>query len=717
MIQHATGRMIKMAVLIQTVDIANRNIQCRFKDGGTGFISVIGVPNTFIWPQEGEHWFVHKDGHHWKLDSKIDVKNDYPVDQMQPGEARIASDTIKDASGKSVLATFDSSADSYSVLQHQDSNTITLVKLNDAGTILTFTTKDVNHLIAGQQVTISGFKPDSYNGKFTVLGSGASAKLTVAISKGSIPTTITLDSVENWPTSGTVTIDSEIFSYSGLKVAPDNQLTGISKASDNKTISAIHAVGATVQAPNTSDKPTDNTFNITSSNTDAVETYGQIENQWVPSSDMKVNSVTVPANGSITVGNAGNINFGLNGFIEFNNGTNQSIQINKTTGDIKVGNSASNYTEIKSTGLINIFDSSTVNTVIDGQTIYIKGPSGRVTLDDNSTSNGVILSSNGHIRVNGAVSGTTLVGDIIVGTSTVDKVKLDSTGKIEAKGDIVASGGTNSDIYTTKADGTARKVVLGGGDAGGIDTNNGNISAGTGNITTGTLNVTSNVTNALNVTGSVLVDQELRVTDYIRSTSYLAVGNSTTKNNNLAWVDVNGNASFDGDCNFASTANKTLKYRNFEVATQNWVNSNNYATQSYVSTNYINKNKVAVDNTFAGTDFDGFRLTDSGTTSTKSVTILWYDYVANFADAVNGAIKSHTFSDVNVPNGYYWFANFFGLGSRSSSPGTATNNVICGVYDTGSSTVAGNIVGWVKNDSGATADIYGILKIWGMKVA
>jgi len=709
MIQHATGRIIKMAVLIETVDIANRNIQCRFKDGGVGYVSVIGVPNTFIWPQEGEHWFVHKDGHHWKLDSKIDVKNDYQINEMQPGEARIASDTIKDASGKSVLATFDSSADSYSVLQHQDLNTITNVKLNDAGTILTFTTKDVNHLIAGQQVTISGFKPDSYNGKFTVLGSGASAKLAVAIpaitvsvaavnadastvtfssntllqssttykihcnnisgnvtfttpstlgstitfalvkGSGSIVTTtttvdsnaiivpvfstITLDSVENWPTSGSVTIDSEIFSYSGLKVAPDNQLTGISKASDNKTISAIHAVGAMVQAPNTSDKPNANTFKIISSNTDAVETYGQIENQWVPSSDMKVNSVTVPDNGSITVGNASKLKFGKAGYIRFDDSDTQYISINQTTGVIHVNKSSTNYTVIDGNDYTayGTYTSPTVydpvNITMTHGNINLSGTgaqTGRLTITDkDSNLPSVILTADGNIRTSTSqstsstikitkwidkwkastsyvvgnfvyysskiyqcktnhTSGSTFIvtnwnviqeslssDDFTANPVSANQIVLDSNGNINAKGSIIASGGTPSDIYTTKADGTTPKVRLGGGDAGGIQTNNGNIEAGTGDIS------------GRDVSGrDVSSSRNIGAEGYVRATDFLYAGaaGSTPK---VTINGSNGDASFNGDLTVVGAGttrdNVISNSGNVRVGEELYVNGNAYA--------------------------------------------------------------------------------------------------------------------------------------------
>ena len=100
----------KMNALIETVSPSKRIVQARLRDNTTIQIAVTTVPTTFSWPKEGEYWNVRKDGHHWKLDEKLDLKTDFPVESLSPGDARIAANEIYDTIGKHVVAVDDSNA-------------------------------------------------------------------------------------------------------------------------------------------------------------------------------------------------------------------------------------------------------------------------------------------------------------------------------------------------------------------------------------------------------------------------------------------------------------------------------------------------------------------------------------------------------------------------------------------------------------------------------
>lgn len=100
----------RLAAVIETVNPSEHLIQGRLKDRGVIYITTSGVPSTFVWPKQGEYWYVRQENHHWRLDTKVDIKNDFTIDQLQPGESRIAADEIYDANKKHIVAVDDSNA-------------------------------------------------------------------------------------------------------------------------------------------------------------------------------------------------------------------------------------------------------------------------------------------------------------------------------------------------------------------------------------------------------------------------------------------------------------------------------------------------------------------------------------------------------------------------------------------------------------------------------
>ena len=98
-----------MMVKILTVDPATRKIEAALKDSGLIHIAVFDTPQVFVWPQVGEYWTVRKNNGMWMLDHRVNSGDDHKIDDINPGEAKIHADVIKDLSGKSVIAVNDSS--------------------------------------------------------------------------------------------------------------------------------------------------------------------------------------------------------------------------------------------------------------------------------------------------------------------------------------------------------------------------------------------------------------------------------------------------------------------------------------------------------------------------------------------------------------------------------------------------------------------------------
>jgi hypothetical protein len=88
---------------ITTVDPSTRRIEAKLKDGGEVQVSLFDVPPFFVWPKTNERWIIRKDGGYWKLDTRLDTDLDHPVDNLNPGEAKIGADIIKTPTGKQVV--------------------------------------------------------------------------------------------------------------------------------------------------------------------------------------------------------------------------------------------------------------------------------------------------------------------------------------------------------------------------------------------------------------------------------------------------------------------------------------------------------------------------------------------------------------------------------------------------------------------------------------
>lgn len=94
-------------VRIMTVDTANRRVEAGLKDGSMIQVAVWDVPNAFRWPIEGEIWIVRRDNGIWVLDRRQQVaadENAFPITQMNPGEMKLDSNIVIDASGRTFVA-------------------------------------------------------------------------------------------------------------------------------------------------------------------------------------------------------------------------------------------------------------------------------------------------------------------------------------------------------------------------------------------------------------------------------------------------------------------------------------------------------------------------------------------------------------------------------------------------------------------------------------
>lgn len=101
----------KQRVKIFAVDPSTRTIHAVLMQSGAGInVAVWETGNLFIWPKEGEIWTVYKGSNGiWMLDKPVEtVDTVFPVDGMEPGQAKIASDKIFDKNGQAVVSTDES---------------------------------------------------------------------------------------------------------------------------------------------------------------------------------------------------------------------------------------------------------------------------------------------------------------------------------------------------------------------------------------------------------------------------------------------------------------------------------------------------------------------------------------------------------------------------------------------------------------------------------
>lgn len=97
----------KQYVQIETVGRKTRKLEGRLKDRGVVAIGIYEISQAFRWPKVGEFWSVVNENGTWMLGHRLELDPDakFPVEDLEEGELRLDSDAIKDASGKTVVAT------------------------------------------------------------------------------------------------------------------------------------------------------------------------------------------------------------------------------------------------------------------------------------------------------------------------------------------------------------------------------------------------------------------------------------------------------------------------------------------------------------------------------------------------------------------------------------------------------------------------------------
>lgn len=92
-------------VRIVTCDPSTSRIEGVLKDGAIVQIAVWETPSLFVWPREGETWTIQRSGLYWMLGSLLEDESEpHPIGDLQPGEAKIASDSVRDRSDRQFVA-------------------------------------------------------------------------------------------------------------------------------------------------------------------------------------------------------------------------------------------------------------------------------------------------------------------------------------------------------------------------------------------------------------------------------------------------------------------------------------------------------------------------------------------------------------------------------------------------------------------------------------
>lgn len=139
----------KVIAVIDHVDHATKKINGRLKDNGVISITVIDVPPTFVWPRPGEYWYVRKENYHWRLETKMDLRNDYKIEDLLPGEARIAARELRNEDGHKWLLPYYGSFYDTTTQTAAASNTPYVVNIN---------TTDISSgvsIVDGSKITIA----------------------------------------------------------------------------------------------------------------------------------------------------------------------------------------------------------------------------------------------------------------------------------------------------------------------------------------------------------------------------------------------------------------------------------------------------------------------------------------------------------------------------------------------------------------------------------
>lgn len=89
------NRVSKMRAHIVTVDPSQKLIEALTADGSVKRLVVADVPNSFMWPREGEDWSIYEENGYWYLGNKyLDQEEDRLLRAMLPGTGRISNPKI-----------------------------------------------------------------------------------------------------------------------------------------------------------------------------------------------------------------------------------------------------------------------------------------------------------------------------------------------------------------------------------------------------------------------------------------------------------------------------------------------------------------------------------------------------------------------------------------------------------------------------------------------
>lgn len=92
-------------VKILTVDPAKRRIEGMLKDGAAVQVVVLDIPPAFMWPKEGEHWIVERNGYNWMLVGRFDDRKDaFPIENLALDQARVNAQEVFDSKGRRLVA-------------------------------------------------------------------------------------------------------------------------------------------------------------------------------------------------------------------------------------------------------------------------------------------------------------------------------------------------------------------------------------------------------------------------------------------------------------------------------------------------------------------------------------------------------------------------------------------------------------------------------------
>lgn len=106
---HYRGGMTeRLIVSVVTVDPPTGRVEVVGKDAAVIQIKVQPIPVVFRWPREGEYWTIVRENGVWALDALVEsLDSSTRINNIQPGEALIQSETLLTPSGERFRTTAD----------------------------------------------------------------------------------------------------------------------------------------------------------------------------------------------------------------------------------------------------------------------------------------------------------------------------------------------------------------------------------------------------------------------------------------------------------------------------------------------------------------------------------------------------------------------------------------------------------------------------------